>query len=511
MPAVIEVKFYNSFLLRKTVIDETPANAGVPLDPPVDPAMVWNGSPGVPQGIDGYFPQYTQSTNKPVIKEKSWFIEESRIEGGYNETEMLYGVKAYLVDDEPNASFRTSSLIYSGIFNSRTGINDTNVFSVGEDITKSLDPALGSIQKLHAEDTNLVIFQESKVNRALIDKDAIYSAEGGGAVTSSNLVIGAIQPYAGNYGISKDPSSFAVYGYRKYFTDRDRNAVLRLSQDGITEISNYGMIDYFRDKLGDISTNSVQGKIVGGWDIYTKQYVLSLQKYDNTYDTLSFDEQVLGWPSRFTYNPEQAFSIKNKFYTIKSGSIFEHNFQNNIPNRSKFYGVYTPSKITFVFNPNVSASKVFKTVNYEGSSGWEITSFDGARSFELNDTCLPVTSYDEGEYVIDPRPIVDGLENVYYNQPIIPADYEEVFGVENPAYPKLYAGFYKKEGKYVANLVNNSNATIGEVSWGRSMSGVKGYYSTVTIQTDTLTQRVTGGGAARELFAVSSEYVESSY
>jgi uncharacterized protein YPO0396 len=37
-----------------------------------------------------------------------------------------------------NASIRENSLIYSGIFNSRTGVNNTNQFSVGEDITKSL-------------------------------------------------------------------------------------------------------------------------------------------------------------------------------------------------------------------------------------------------------------------------------------------------------------------------------------------------------------------------------------
>ena len=66
-------------------------------------------------------------------------------------------------------------MIYSGIFNSRTGINDTNVFSVGEDITRSVDPANGSIQRLYAEDTNLIIFQENKVSRAPIDKDIIYT------------------------------------------------------------------------------------------------------------------------------------------------------------------------------------------------------------------------------------------------------------------------------------------------------------------------------------------------
>jgi|TARA_A100000171_G_C2137721_1_gene151737 hypothetical protein len=520
MPAIVEVKFYNSFLLRKTV---TNTSGNTPNK------VVWNGSTGVAPGTAGAFPIYTTATSDVVQADKSWVIEESRIEGGYNETEMLYGVKAYLVDDEPNASFRTSALIYSGVFNSRTGVNDTNVFSVGEDITKALDPALGSIQKLHAEDTNLIIFQENKVNRALIDKDAIYSAEGDAtAVSQLRLVIGQIVPYAGNFGISKDPKSFAVYGYRKYFADKDRNAILRLSQDGITEISNYGMIDYFRDELNNISSDvNTKGEIIGGWDIYTKQYVLSLQgtnvtptqeggdgddANDDTYQTLSFDEQVLGWTGRYTYKPEQIFSIKSKFYTVKSGTIWEHNAeQPGEYNRSKFYGIYSPSKITFIFNPNISASKVFKTINYEGSTGWEVSSFKGARSFEVNDIALPVTSYDEGQYIIDPRQLVNDATNPNYNKAILQASYEDVFGVENPPYPRVYSGFYKKEGKYVANLINDSSPTTAEVVFGGSMSGVKGYYSTVTIETDDLTQVVGQGGVARELFAASSEYVESSY
>ena len=211
---------------------------------------LWNGSTGVPTGTAGSFPVVSSGTDQ----DKSYYIEEARIRGGYNNTNVSYGVRAYLVEEEPKSSIRFNSLIYSGIFNSRTGINDTNVFSVGQDITKSVDPANGSIQKLYAEDTNLIVFQENKVSRALIDKDAIYSAEGGGTVTSSNLVIGQIVPYAGNFGISKNPESFAVYGYRKYFTDKTRNAVLRLSMDGITEISNYSMVDYFRDELSTLDT-----------------------------------------------------------------------------------------------------------------------------------------------------------------------------------------------------------------------------------------------------------------
>ena len=236
MAALIEVKYFNSFILRKTL------GAG--------DVAVWGGSKG-----NNTYPAATPS----VANDKNWAIEEARIRGGYNNANVDYGVKAYLVDDNPIATTRTNALIYSGIFNSRTSINQTNVFSVGEDITKSVDPINGSIQKLFAEDTQLIIFQEKKVSRAPIDKDMIYSAEGNTTLTASNAVIGTINPYAGNFGISKNPESFAVYANRKYFTDKDRNAVLRLSNDGLTEISNYGMIDFFRDEFGQLES----GKLIG--------------------------------------------------------------------------------------------------------------------------------------------------------------------------------------------------------------------------------------------------------
>ena len=181
--------------------------------------------------------------------DNEWHIEESRIKGGFNEKTLDFGVKAYAVDKKYNRNHRENAMIYSGIFNSRTSVNNTNQFSIGENITKAVDSIYGSIQKLYAEDTNLLIFQENKVSGALIDKDAIFTAEGGGLTTTAKIVIGQITPYLGEYGIGKNPESFAVYGFRKYFVDKDRSAVLRLSRDGLTEISSYGMKSFFRDNL----------------------------------------------------------------------------------------------------------------------------------------------------------------------------------------------------------------------------------------------------------------------
>ena len=566
MAATLEISYFNSFWMK--AVNDGGSGGGA-----WDAAVVWpNGYPynatDPISGVPAFPGTATDQTNDgtPGPYEINWFIEESRIRGGYNNTQTDLGVRAYIVEDVTSEQTRSNSMIYSGIYNSRTGINNTNQFSVGEDITKSVDPANGSIQKLFAENTNMTIFQEKKVSSILIDKDAVYTAEGSPMQTTSNVVMGQVQPYLGEYGISRNPESFAVYGYQKYFSDKDRGVILRLSRDGITEISNYGMLDYFRDNLSSLNENNVwsfsvpignaqtpvlqspiieiygtdvsslfigmqlfvnntalgyitnidlgpfiglqtaeitvsrkvsvtfsdevffrsiaPAKILGGYDIHNKNYVLSLQQaptyantLDNDYQTLAFDELINGWSSFFSYKPTQLFSLRNIFYTIKDESIWSH-YSENV-DRTNFYGTYGGANITFVFNQDSGINKVFKTVNYEGDNGWQVDSFTSGGTGKdltpnsanwrfLSDITQTVESYNEGEYI----------EN----------------GI------KYHSGFDRKENKYYANLVNTSVAKPGEVVFGEKISGIKGRFATVKFAIDTTTDY----GGLKELWSVGS-------
>ena len=469
MSITLEVGYFNSFYLKRI------ADLPVPLGPAI--------SIPLPDTSLVPYPWVAPSTS---TIEEDWYIEESRIRGGYNNTSTDLGVKAYIVEDNDAQQRRSNSLIYSGIFNSRTGINQSNQFSIAEEITRSVDPTGGSIQKLYAEDTNLIIFQEDKVNRALIDKDAIYSAEGGAITTTANLVIGQIIAYAGEYGISTNPESFAVYGYQKYFVDRNRNCVLRLSRDGITEISSYGMIDFFRDKLALIGSS---GSIIGSYDIYNKNYVVSLQNSDETFNTLSFEEATNGWVSFYDYKPSTGFSSQGKYFTTNSTTVYEHyvtkvkTTQNPLPNvpRNSFYGAASqPSILKFIFNPDPTIVKTFSTVNYEGSNGWEVTSLisdqTGAQLTPVSgnfieDTSQRIYSYDEGLYT-------EG--GISYR-----------------------AGFDRKQNRYMAAIKNNStNIVEGQVLVGPNNTGIKAYYATVTMKTDA----TTFFGEGKQLFAVGATY-----
>lgn len=650
MSAIIEVKFFNSFWAKQVQGSST-------YNDPKWPGIEWN-----PYG----YPEFPINAVNEGID--NWYVEEARIKGGYNNTIVSLGVRAYLNEKNPVQDIRESSLIYSGVYNSRTDVNDTNVFSIGENITSDLDPANGSIQKLFSENTNLIIFQENKTSYSLINKNTIYSGTQGAAEGSKIPVIGQNVPYSGRFGIGKNPESFAQFGFRKYFADPVRGSVLRLSADGLTEISGYGMKDYFRDSfqvidnnyntenipwtvadnpfksivsgitinssdiditgassfengtannmpasvggalftvivaggvieeivttsaggsgysigdtlivlgnssapgfVGEISFiltaamlststgaqnpfyvegvnicdvflgskifNSVSGspvdtgaivtkistvtgqtptmlevstdntitpassgffayeyksKIVGGWDNHNRYYTLSLQikpswvDKSSVFTTLSYDEGVKGWVSRYGYKPGFIFSLKGNYFSTYDNSLYKHYVSNSSnTNFLNYYGVAQNCFVNFIVNSNPSTKKNFQTINYEGDNGWEITSMiSDSTKFNnkgqgVTDNSTIIKSYDEGLY-IDP----------------------------NSGFPQR-VGFDRKENLYVANIINQSSATEGEVLPGSLLTGIKGYLANVQINVDTSTNV----GGSKEIWSVGTTFVQSS-
>jgi len=284
-------------------------------------------------------------------------VESNRIRDDYNASTIGKGTKASsILQDGYSEERRGAGLIYSGIFNSTSGVNQLNQFIAGLKITKDLNPIYGGIQKLHARDTDLVVLMEDKCFRVMADKDALYNADGNSNVTSTNNVLGQSIPYVGEFGISKNPESFATFGFRAYFTDKARGTVIRLSRDGITEIADKGMSYYFQNEL----KNST-GAIVGSYDSDASSYNVAIGSSHT-----SFKELSDGWNTTLSYIPEAGVSLNNEYYTFKNGNLYEHTNQT----RSNFYGTQYDSTVTPIFNDAPTSIKNFKTLSYEGDAGW---------------------------------------------------------------------------------------------------------------------------------------------
>jgi hypothetical protein len=189
-----------------------------------------------------------------------------------------------------------------------------------------------------------------------------------------------------------------------------------------------------------------------------------------SFSTVSFDESVKGWTSLFDYKPKQIFSLNNNYFTTNAGKIYKHyTLAPNTTARGVFYGTTYNSNVTFVFNGAPSMVKNFQTINYEGDTGWRMVSFN-----TNTDKTLPVT--------------------------------EAVFAttLEQMQNALLVNSFKLKEDKYFADLVNDTSSQSGEVVFGRSSSGVKGFFGEVKMEVNN------ANNAKKELFAVSTGFVQSS-
>ena len=284
-------------------------------------------------------------------------VESNRIRDDYNAVTIDKGPKVSSVLDEPYGEEHVAGgLIWSGIFNSHSAVNNLNQFVIAEKITKEISPIYGSIQYLHARDTDLVILCEDKILQALADKDALYNADGSSNITASNAVIGNVRPFVGEFGVSTDRASFASYGFRAYFTDKKRGVVCRLSRDGITPI-----VEGYENELETQFKSA--GTIIGNFDDETGKYNVTMNGI-----THQFSEEVSGWTGTWEVGPEMGITLNNTYYTVKNGVLHAHD---DAVNRNSWYGnAAVDSSVTFVFNDEPSAIKKFKTLSYEGEDGW---------------------------------------------------------------------------------------------------------------------------------------------
>ena len=316
-------------------------------------------------------------------------VESDRIRDDFNTAQIDNGCRVSSVFLEYGEERISSGLIHSGLFNSISSINDLNEFNMGEKIAKNLNPTYGSIQALKTREHNIIVFAEDKILKVLANKDAVFNADGNPQLVATNRVLGDATTFIGEYGISKNPESLAFDQYRMYFTDKQRGAVLRLSNDGLTPISNVGMRTYFRENLKLCDT------IVGTFDEVNGEYNVTLnvkevlQRTEDQPTTVSFNEGSKGWVSFKSFIPLTGTSVNGKYLTAKNNKIYEHyldvDSNGATVNRNNFYGAGSvESEIEIVFNDSPSSIKPFKTVNYEGSQSRIIQNLEDDNYYNLS-------------------------------------------------------------------------------------------------------------------------------
>jgi hypothetical protein len=305
-------------------------------------------------------------------------------------------------------------------------INGLSNFNPVSQPYKEYDRAYGPIQKLFSRDNALLIFQEDKVSQSQVSRDIIFDNQGNGTLigTLSNTLSDAVS-YQGEYGISYQPESFAEFGNRIYFADAKRGAVLRLSRDGITPISDYRMSDYFMD----IFTANPRVRVYGGFDPRFGEYILSIDKMDS----VAFSEKMNTWTSFYTFRPETMMYMYKDLYSFKNGIMYKHN-SSNVQNL--FYNSFNPSQLVFVSNQSPSSKKVYNSISLEGDAPWSVP--------------LLETPSGQQSYILDSD--FDEREGFYYS--------DVYFDVNTPVENAILEGDRMRDYALVVTMLNASQDPI---------------------------------------------------
>ena len=297
---------------------------------------------------------------------------------------------AVLEDFKRTRKFATC--LYSEPYIPNTNINGLNMI-VPDVSFQEFERSYNSIQKIHSRDNNLIIFQEDKISKSLVNKNIMYNMDGSGNIAATDSVLSVAVPYLGNYGICQNPESFASHGLRMYFTDIKRGCVLRLSQDGLTEISMYKMKDYFSDLSVTIlkEANFNNYKIKGVFDRKYGEYIISYDKILGEMmdpnnptiqeiilhsSTLGFTEPTNRWNSFYSYYPEMMCSSGVGIVSYVGGNLYHHDIGvDALQEReyNKFYGNNVSSDLWLVSNVAPSNNKIYKAISTESDNIWSVT------------------------------------------------------------------------------------------------------------------------------------------
>ena len=356
---------------------------------------------------------------------------------------------------------KEASVTYSDVYQPATSFNGLSTFDYNEGNWEDYSRIHGTIQKLFYRETDIVMIQEDATYKIPVQRDILLSANGEGTVGVSNKVLNPVVPFAGNYGISKNPESFVANGMVLYWTDIRRGAVLRLSGDGITPISDAKMHDYFRDREEDFRAYDPQYgwsnnygeiksymlgagheyfKIKGGFNSKHEEYIVQMDtipiirddfEYESeTWDVagnwegsgdvgLDADNLLVGgsvtawrdkqkrWTSFYSHMAEYYCKINRQFVSWNDGFLYLHDLDEE--NYNTFYGVTFYTRLDFPINDGPSTVKGFKSITLEAnqapeadSEGFEFegvlnTSYDLTLVTDMTETFVDRHNFDQRE------------------------------------------------------------------------------------------------------------------
>lgn len=299
------------------------------------------------------------------------YIETSEASNMFLSNAADYG-RPNKIDPNSREIIRKATVRYSERLIPQTTINGLS--SVFDFNYQEYNSDYGGIYKLWSRKQELVAYQERKVMGIGILQAIFTDPSSGQRIVGSSTEVLNSQPfyYAGEFGIGTRPESHAFYGDVAWHLDVPRGVALRLSNDGLTPISDTGnMHNYFTNMCRLIMNYSGTVNILGVYDVKFSEYIVSFSVANRGQfrsETLAWNEDANVWSTFYSYVPDYMCSAGVNIISFSDGALYTHN-TNSVYNN--FYGGQYTSQLWGYCNMMPSNMKVFKALSLESDTGWD--------------------------------------------------------------------------------------------------------------------------------------------
>ena len=193
--------------------------------------------------------------------------------------------KFKLVNPDASQIRRSASLTYSDKNNPASKILSLTSFNPSKGQFKDMPSEFGDINGLLNNDDSIFCIQSNRSSSIPVNRNLITDLGNAQSLVAAKEVLGTEQYYSGNYGCDGNQESICQTGNVIYFASKSNRQVYRFSpSNGLQVISDLGMKSFFKELFEKAEEDQQNGlgaiKVVGGYDPYKDNYILSVYNVD---------------------------------------------------------------------------------------------------------------------------------------------------------------------------------------------------------------------------------------
>lgn len=236
----------------------------------------------------------------------------------------------------------------------------------------------GPIRAMRENIGVLTYFQDRKCGWTRVYGKYITDSEATGQLTTTDTIIAANNTsyYEGNWGVSNQATSIVQSGYVFYFVDPVRRKILRLSKDGITELSTLYKVQTWASqnipKYLNPGTYRFGGsqKILGTFnyrqDNIGEYWLMAQGTASVNGESLVFEEQYNMFNSPVDVDCDAVVCAEDVLYAFRNGVLYKQG-GNSVAN---FFGTQYQANIKLSFNDQIAMKKIFKATGHMSNANW---------------------------------------------------------------------------------------------------------------------------------------------